>query len=372
MKAERFVVDFSQRPIRGLETGDALERGDRVPNFWLPDHTGRGTMFYEAVQGRPILLVLHRATRDAGHVAVLRQLILFARQIDAHLFAVGHGSIAAHAALGLDAPLLVDVEGRIMAEFVRRLGHVEATAATAAARGAEVGAAPLVVVCDPNQRLLGVVAVTDANAATNRIATLIAPLAARTDATAGSGGAKLLRLAPVLIVPDVLDETWRRRLIELWHAGHDEGKVATQVGAELEARLNYGTKRRLDHTITEPELNRALARAIARRIAPEMAKAFHFQGFWFEPFIVMGYDAARVDFFRPHRDNLIPAFTNRRFALTLNLNTDDYEGGDLRFPEYGDEVYGAPAGGAVVFSCSLLHEALPVTRGRRFAVLSFM
>jgi predicted 2-oxoglutarate/Fe(II)-dependent dioxygenase YbiX len=103
-----------------------------------------------------------------------------------------------------------------------------------------------------------------------------------------------------------------------------------------------------------------------------MVKAFHFQGFWFEPFIVMGYDAGRADFFRPHRDNLIPALANRRFALTLNLNTDDYEGGDLRFPEYGDEVYGAPAGGAVVFSCSLLHEALPVTRGRRFALLSFM
>jgi predicted 2-oxoglutarate/Fe(II)-dependent dioxygenase YbiX len=31
-----------------------------------------------------------------------------------------------------------------------------------------------------------------------------------------------------------------------------------------------------------------------------------------------------------------------------------------------------PAGGAIVFSCSLLHEALPVVRGRRFALLSFL
>ena len=31
-----------------------------------------------------------------------------------------------------------------------------------------------------------------------------------------------------------------------------------------------------------------------------------------------------------------------------------------------------PTGAAVVFACSLLHEALPVTRGQRFALLSFL
>ena len=50
--------------------------------------------------------------------------------------------------------------------------------------------------------------------------------------------------------------------------------------------------------------------------------------------------------------------------MTINLNADDYEGGDLRFPEFGPRTYRAPTGGAVVFSCSLLHEATPVTRGR--------
>ena len=29
------------------------------------------------------------------------------------------------------------------------------------------------------------------------------------------------------------------------------------------------------------------------------------------------------------------------------------------------------AGGAVIFSCSLLHEAMPVTAGRRFAIFGF-
>ena len=60
------------------------------------------------------------------------------------------------------------------------------------------------------------------------------------------------------------------------------------------------------------------------------------------------------------------------FACTMNLNAEDYEGGDLRFPEYGRQTYRAPTGGVVVFSCSLLHEALPVTKGRRYAFLPFL
>ena len=54
------------------------------------------------------------------------------------------------------------------------------------------------------------------------------------------------------------------------------------------------------------------------------------------------------------------------------LNPDEYEGGLLRFPEYGGSLYTAPLGGAVVFSCSLLHEATPVTAGKRFVFLPFL
>jgi predicted 2-oxoglutarate/Fe(II)-dependent dioxygenase YbiX len=44
----------------------------------------------------------------------------------------------------------------------------------------------------------------------------------------------------------------------------------------------------------------------------------------------------------------------------------------LRFPEYGAYLYRPGAGGAVVFSGSHLHEALPVTRGKRYVLLSFL
>ena len=62
---------------------------------------------------------------------------------------------------------------------------------------------------------------------------------------------------------------------------------------------------------------------------------------------------------------------HRRFAVSINLHAEDFEGGDLRFPEFGPRTYRPPTGGAVVFSCSLQHEATPVTRGRRYAFLPF-
>jgi hypothetical protein len=71
------------------------------------------------------------------------------------------------------------------------------------------------------------------------------------------------------------------------------------------------------------------------------------------------------------RDNLSPATAHRRFALTLNLN-DGYQGGQLRFPEYGPELYRPAPGAALLFSCSHLHEVLEVTAGRRFVLLSFL
>ena len=60
----------------------------------------------------------------------------------------------------------------------------------------------------------------------------------------------------------------------------------------------------------------------------------------------------------------------RRFAMSLNLN-DGYEGGELWFPEYGKHKYLPAAGSGVIFSCSLLHEALPVTKGQRWVMVTF-
>jgi len=91
-----------------------------------------------------------------------------------------------------------------------------------------------------------------------------------------------------------------------------------------------------------------------------------------ERYIVACYDAGEGGYFRAHRDNTTRGTAHRRFAVTLNLNAEEYAGGELRFPEYDDRSYRAPTGGAVVFGCSMLHEALPVTKGTRYCVLPFL
>ncbi|MBM3599909.1 MAG: 2OG-Fe(II) oxygenase [Alphaproteobacteria bacterium] len=178
-------------------------------------------------------------------------------------------------------------------------------------------------------------------------------------------------LAPVLIVPGVLDPAWCKRLIDVWHTSHEEGHIATTL-TESGRALNYGAKKRLDHKVTDLDLAREIAQQIGPRLASETTKAFHFDEFKLDSFVICCYDSQRGDFFKPHRDNLIPALANRRFAVTINLNTHEFEGGGLRFAEYGAHTYRPPAGGAIVFSCSLLHEVLPPTKGRRFVLLTFL
>jgi predicted 2-oxoglutarate/Fe(II)-dependent dioxygenase YbiX len=102
-----------------------------------------------------------------------------------------------------------------------------------------------------------------------------------------------------------------------------------------------------------------------------MRKAFQFGASRIERYIVACYDGSQGGHFRAHRDNTTPGTAHRRFAVTLNLN-EDFDGGELWFPEFGDRRYRPPLGGAVVFSCSLLHEATPVTRGLRYASLPFL
>ena len=108
-----------------------------------------------------------------------------------------------------------------------------------------------------------------------------------------------------------------------------------------------------------------------RHLLPEIAKAFQFQATRIERYIVACYDSKEGGFFRAHRDNTTRGTAHRRFAVSINLN-DDFEGGEISFPEYGPRSFKPAPGAAVVFSCSLLHAVSTVTRGRRYAFLPFL
>jgi peroxiredoxin len=177
--------------------------------------------------------------------------------------------------------------------------------------------------------------------------------------------------APVVIVPRIFEPAFCRTLIEhyLRHGGHDSGYMRTEGGV-VRGVIDHSMKRRSDCLIEDEPLRRAIATRITSRLKPEIERVFRFNATRMERYLVACYDGADGGFFRPHRDN--DGDGHRQFAVTLNLNAEEYDGGDLRFPEYGLQTYRAPTGGACVFSCGLMHEATPVTRGRRFAFLPFL
>jgi len=111
--------------------------------------------------------------------------------------------------------------------------------------------------------------------------------------------------------------------------------------------------------------------AMARRCAPEIKRAFQKDVGYADRILIARYDDDG-GYFKRHRDNALPHTAFREFAVSINLNTQEYEGGELMFPEFDDAGYSAPAGGAMIFSASLLHEAAPVTKGRRYVILSFL
>jgi len=221
---------------------------------------------------------------------------------------------------------------------------------------------PFWLVLDPMLRVLRVAPLENAPAVMAFVAAL--PPAAL------HAGAPLP--APVLVLPRVLEPRLCQHLIGLYRTdGGEESGFMLDVNGHTVLTRDAAFKRRRDHQIRHEPTRAALRERIERRLLPEIWKAFQFRATRVERYIVACYDAADGGHFQAHRDNTTPGTAHRRFAVTINLN-EDYQGGDLRFPEFGPRRYRGPIGGAVVFSCALLHEVTPVTSGVRYATLPFL
>ncbi len=324
--------------------------GDRLPNFKLPDASGLIRDFHAEVTGRPALLLLAERLGEGAGATLWSLLGAQAARLAAagiELFAIGGDTPTVLAGLtppdGVPSLVVRDGEQRLTRLL---LGGLPAR----------------LLALDPNQRALSVLPV--ANPLAQLEAAVAAVLAWRLaigdSAPAGIG-------APVLVLPRVIPPELCSALIQLWEDGNQEGRVSAGSNENF---YSADRKKNREHVVTDPVLSQQVLRFVSRRIGPELAKVFNYtQAYRFESFIVLGYQVERQDFFGRHRDRYLPEHP-RRFAMSLNLN-DDYDGGWLRFPEYSNQLYRPPAGGACVFSCSLLHEALPVTRGRRFTLTTF-
>ncbi len=223
-------------------------------------------------------------------------------------------------------------------------------------------AAPAWLLFDPALRLLAHAPIEAPQALFASLASL-PPLQAH-------AGAPLV--APVLICPRVFEPEFCRQLINYYEAkGGQVSGVMRDVGGKTVGVLD-NMKRRRDVSIAEAELKTEVVARLERALLPMIGRSFQFNATRIERYLIACYDAVEGGYFQAHRDNETFGTKHRRFAVSINLNAEEFEGGDLRFAEFGPRTYRPPTGGAVVFSCSMLHEATPVTRGRRYAFLPFL
>ena len=325
------------------DTKQILGRGQRAPDFVLPGEDGTPTRFYAKAGGVPTVL-LHAGPASTAAVRELADGLgdRVPHQVSIHLVWQGEPDSDAAAPF----PAFVDAERKIAA-------------------GYGASDSPTAFVLDPNLRILDAFSLDDGRDAARRVLDVI-------DSLPRAEAVEISSQAPVLFVENALDDAMCAELIDAWETrGNVETGVEQTAGGQREDTLRAQFKRRRDHVVTDAELNQRIGASLGRRIMPEIRKAFSFRATGFEGFKIGCYDASTGGFFKAHRDNLSSTTAHRSFALTLNLN-QDYEGGQLRFPEYGPQLYRPNAGAALIFSCSHLHEVLNVSAGRRFVLLSFL
>jgi len=327
--------------------------GDPAPWFEAPTTT-TPSMAFSQLAGRWVVLCFHGSVRDAATRAMIEAIGAREDLIDDVHVTFG-GVVAEPADLESCAALarpgvrfFDDRDGRI----ARLYGVTR----------------PQTLVIDRGLRLVASIALDDPAAHAGRLLGALARLP-RTPPPARAGS-----WAPVLLVPMVFEPAFCRALIGYFntHASAESGFMRQDAEGRTTTAHDSTVKRRRDCPIEDPALVEGIRGRLVRRLFPEIRKAFGFEATRIERFGVVLYDAETGGYFRQHRDSTTPGTAHRRFATTINLNAEEYEGGDLHFPEYDHRVYRAPSGGAIVFSGAVLHEALPVTRGRRYACVPFL
>jgi peroxiredoxin/predicted 2-oxoglutarate/Fe(II)-dependent dioxygenase YbiX len=336
-----------------------LQPGEPAPWFHARS-TGNTDFHFDTIAGRYVVLCFFGSAADPYASAILGGI----RRTDG----VFDGANVAFFGVSTDP---ADETERRVAEVLPGCRYFwDFDLAVSRAYGADSGAGyrPHTLVLDPRLRVLARFAFdgSPAEHVARVLKTLVAlpPMSTPTPAAVQ---------APVLVVPRIFEPDLCRTLIRHYEdRGGEESGFMRDVDGKTVGIVDYSHKRRRDQDIEDPKLRTACMHRIHDRLVPEIQKAFQFRATRMERYIVACYEAETGGHFRAHRDNTTLGTAHRRFAVSLVLNTGEFSGGYLRFPEFGPHLYSAPAGGAVVFSCSLLHEATPVTKGKRYVFLPFL
>lgn len=334
------------------ERGKTPSWGDSVPWFKAKALSGNPAYAFDTAAGRPVLLLFFGSAAQPACAAALAW--VYANRA---LFDDARGCF-----FGVTIDPSDESQGRIAQQIPGLRFFLDYDRAISSLFGANSGEtySPFWLVLDRQLRVAGQFALAEADQALACFAEL------RCDDVNQPW-------APVLLVPRVLEPELCRHLVALYDAkGGEESGFMREVDGKTMGVVDPAHKRRADMTIEDEDLRRALMVRVHNRLVPMIERAFQFRPTRMERYIVACYDSVVGGHFRAHRDNTTKGTAHRRFAVSINLNAEEFEGGDLAFPEYGPRLYRPPTGGAVVFSCSLLHEARPVTQGRRFAFLPFL
>lgn len=179
--------------------------------------------------------------------------------------------------------------------------------------------------------------------------------------------------APILVVPNVLSPEECGNLIQSVETDTpfmvrkpQPGEIAGNYKIPV---YEHNRQDRVDLIIKDHNTLQLLDERIFGRITPMIKKSFAFDVTRREDLHIARYFGPREGITMGHRDNVDPPGAHRRFALSISLN-DEYEGGGIAFKEFSPQGYRVPAGSAMVFSSSLLHEVQETTAGVRYNLIS--
>jgi len=353
VQSPRAPSTIDNRPA--IPDPSALSPGDIAPPCVLPALDGRIVdIRNDAIAGNPIVLLFcHQfsaAVTDAIGRMAAAQAPLVATGARPFVIARERPEIAQ--ARPIRFPVLLDSDGEAFRRFNAHSSHGLTT-----------------VVLRPNQHVM---AILD-GPPPDQVTEALAQLARLRDA---HQAALMSHHPPVLMVPDVLSPADCRNLIGVYETRGRRfmppGPGIDYIGTDYKMRIpEYGRADRIDHWIVDGDTTVLLHRRLEQRLLPEIVKAFQYRVTRWERLRIGCYQGERGGELHGHRDDAEPT-PYRRFAMSINLNVDAFAGGELRFPEFGDQRYRPANGTAIVFSSSLLHEALHVTSGRRLVLLAFL
>jgi peroxiredoxin len=352
---EDAVGSLKQTPAPQPGAGP-LEAGDPAPPVGALDETGAPAFTHaDLVTGRPLVLLFCPADDDSFQETLIafRDRAADFAGLDALVFAFSRmapeENRATHAALQLPFKLMSDPTGGIYRSY-----------------GAEV--ASLAVILDRNHRIARILRISAP-------AALVDAVLACLQASFPPRGLQVQAQAPILLLPRVLGEADCARLVQLFHRPvkvwrsdgfRSEGHDKEPGDFKVDHAGSYGQL--TEYVVREPGARQFLDHCFNRRVAREIRKAFQTRVGQREDYRIARYDSASGGVLHAHRDNATKETAHRRFTMTINLNAGEYEGGALRFREYGDHYYEVERGTAVVWSATLLHEVMPVTKGARFVL----